>query len=381
MKNGKTITMKNISTFILTISVLSLLAGCKPSDRLQVTRADALPDEEVSSRIYYALPRTVFRISVEYYRESFIPGPYRDYAEKYLGITGVGMSPSEQYSISDVELLPMRETDPSFLFAVNVFSGSFDPAGLLTLSSEGLIMDGNKASTGAFVSPEENGLHMPAFTDLTIKHNILEKEETMYKTIVTDSGYMRVPLLRTQIEQKTLEKKAEEAAAFITKLRKRRFKLISGQYEVFPEGVAMTEAIRKLDETEAEYLSLFVGKTSKQYYSREFWFIPEGKPEGESLLLGNFSDASGWLDGTVGEGKSLLVETHPSQDTRVIREAELPDDESTEESRGKEEGNFNLLYYRIPEMTGLVIRLGDTELLKARMPVEQYGKLVSIPVK
>jgi hypothetical protein len=54
---------------------------------------------------------------------------------------------------------------------------------------------------------------------------------------------------------KSLEEKAEEAAAFIYKLRKRRFKLLVGQEQPVPDGNALDISIRELDELEKEYLS------------------------------------------------------------------------------------------------------------------------------
>jgi hypothetical protein len=49
-----------------------------------------------------------------------------------------------------------------------------------------------------------------------------------------------------RLNQKTLEEKAQEAALFIFKIRKRRFKLLAGQYDVFPEEQALATSVREI---------------------------------------------------------------------------------------------------------------------------------------
>ena len=61
----------------------------------------------------------------------------------------------------------------------------------------------------------------------------------MYKTLVTDTSFVEVPVNRTITEQKSPAMKAEEAADFLLELRTRRFELLTGEYESYPQGEAM----------------------------------------------------------------------------------------------------------------------------------------------
>lgn len=354
------------------LAAVAILAACKPADKLQVTPVNALPDGEFSERIIYTLPRTVIKVSVEAEHELSVPGPYKDFAVKFLGITGVIEERSENWKVRSVQLSTSQEYDPEKVYAINILSGSFDPQAFINLTENGLVMDANKATESFFApTPLQTGISAgPDFTDLSIQHNFEVKEETMYKTIVTDTGYVRVPLLRTQIEQKTLEKKAEEAAAFITKLRKRRFKLISGQYEVFPEGIALAEAVKKMDQTENEYLSLFIGKKYTETNTREYWFIPSSSGAGEEQVLTAFSASAGF-EATGGEdSQDLVLRVEPENAMKAVGDL-LPAYDET----------FNQLYYRIPGMVRIQLLQGGKVLAECRCSIAQSGTMVTIPVK
>jgi len=362
---------KNIVKSTFLVLALFVLAACKPADKLQVTRIDEQPEEEVVQRIIYTIPRTVIKVRVDYQRELSVPGPYRAYSAKFLGIEGGIAEKKEDWKITGVRVSSSSELDPSNIFAINILSGAFNPGVFMKLTDQGLIMDANYATAEYFSQPLENKYHAEetVFTDLSIHPNFEVKEETMYKTIVTDTGYMRVPMVRNQIEQKTMEKKAEEAAAFITKLRKRRFKLISGQYDVFPEGIALAEAVKRLDQTEAEYLSLFIGKKVTDNYSREFWYIPAGKAASEKNTLAAFSNNGGFspVDGSLAEKLLIRVTAEKSEQAPL--------------SVTTDEENFNRLFYRIPAMARVEVLLGDELLSDSRFQVAQSGFLVAIPVK
>ena len=77
-----------------------------------------------------------------------------------------------------------------------------------------------------------------SYVDLGVYPNYEERSETMYKTLVTDTSFVRVPVQRTVVEQKSFAMKAEEAADFLLELRARRFEMLTGEYEVYPDGVA-----------------------------------------------------------------------------------------------------------------------------------------------
>ena len=89
------------------VALSALVLACIAPKELQVKVAP-LGDEvpETTEQYLYALPQTVLKVEVAYQEIRHIPGPFREYAEKYLGITEVIRQNSSQWQILDVKLLP-----------------------------------------------------------------------------------------------------------------------------------------------------------------------------------------------------------------------------------------------------------------------------------
>ena len=61
--------------------------------------------------------------------------------------------------------------------------------------------------------------------------------------------------------------------------------MISANYDIMPEGVAMEHALRELEELEREYLSLFIGKKYTDRETLSFYLTPDPGKEDEILEL------------------------------------------------------------------------------------------------
>jgi hypothetical protein len=209
------------------------------------------------------------------------------------------------------------------------------------------------------------------YVDLGVEENFEERTETMYKTLVTDTSYVRVPVDRTIVEQKTTARKAEEAAEFILLLRTSRFDLITGQYEVYPEGEAMAAAIDRLDRLEKSYLSLFTGKNLRTVHRREFFIVPGHGSSPSTHRLGMFSGQLGFVPEGLMEGLPLEVHLTPEGKTTNIENLypQVP-----------REGSNNLLYYRLPDVVDLKVMLGEEILKEKRISVFQAGAVLTHPV-
>ena len=64
-----------------------LLFACGASEKIVVTNVHDMAAYQPGSYIY-SLPRTRLVITVTSVRHTIIPGPYNEFAEQYLGITG-----------------------------------------------------------------------------------------------------------------------------------------------------------------------------------------------------------------------------------------------------------------------------------------------------
>jgi hypothetical protein len=365
--------MKN---FIIVTAIAALMTGCFAPKDLQV-RVAPMGEEipETLEQHIYILPQTVLKVEVVYQEVQSVPGPFWEYAEKYLGIAEVIRKRTSQWQIQDVNITTHTELDPAMVFQVNVLEGEFSDTDLEPLMEKGIILDGTGQvreeikgpSLGAGVSKD-----YLRYEDLGIDSNFEERTETMYKTIVTDTSFVRVPVDRIITEKKSPAMKAGEAAEFILELRTRRFELLTGEYAGIPQGEAMSAALAKLDELEASYISLFTGKNLCRTERKAWFIVPETGTGSSDYPLGMFSEQFGFVLEELKEGIPLLVHMEPLGKTRDMG--------AYYAGKTGEAGN-NKIFYRLPDVVELNVRLGNTELCKQRISVYQSGALINTPIR
>ena len=361
---------------ILIIAALAaFVAGCSAPAVMQVKVAPLGEQVPESTELgVYVLPRTVLKVEMVLEETRHIPGPFREYAEKYLGIKDVIRQNTSQWKINDLELSPHLEADPQMAFQMHLVEGVFSSSTFNTLQEKGVILDGSERVKEGIKSPEMGvsvNQDYIQFTDIGIESNFEKKTSTMYKTIITDTGFVDVPVNRTITEQKSLTIKAREASDFILELRTRRFELLTGEYDAFPQGVAMQAALDKLDDLEAEYLTLFIGKSLLRQEIRSWFIVPESGSEASTYPLGVYSEQLGMVPEEMMEGAPLNITLEPTGATRNL------DAYYSGKSLGDD---ANVLYYRIPDVVEVKLMLGSSELSRERISVYQAGSLISTPL-
>jgi len=197
--------------------------------------------------------------------------------------------------------------------------------------------------------------------------------DTNYRFVETDTGFVQVPYLYERNVKLTREDQAEEAANFIIKIRKRRFKLMSGQYDVFPEGIALQYAVENLTVLEQEYIALFVGKYVDEYYKVSYRYVPTENPTSSPYVLFRFSPEFGAVPSNDLTGKPVFLELTKNNTTQVIDNLSY---------RTAEEGTEEVkpLFYRIPEIATLKLMHESDVLAEKELLVYQYGQIVRMPV-
>ena len=145
---------------------------------------------------------------------------------------------------------------------------------------------------------------------------------------------------------------------------------MAGQYDFYPSGPALEFGVKRLDEIEQEYLSLFTGKTVRMEHSFEFYYIPQSGELFENVELFEYS-STGVHHEITGEGKvvSMLITNVNNTKNLGALVSQVAHD------------SINTLYYRIPDMAEMEIRDAGKTLLKQRFPVIQYGTVLTLPVK
>jgi len=360
--------------YILSGVVIILLATA--TSCYQTTRLSLAPEQKTipaASGIFYSLPLTTFVIQIETEQTLFIPGPYAAYAEKYLGIINARTDFLETWKITDVQFKTDVTSDPSQWHFLKWNTKCPLPLVYSQLLQQGMILDATgKNNIPAFHPPAsgENALLQPVFPDVSYTDYFVEKTDTLYKTIFQDSVFVRMPVFRKHVQQKTLEEKASEAAHLIHKLRKRRFKIAAADYDIIPQGEAMKAAFDELNRTEEMYLSLFIGKTVSRKYVKTFLYIPSNDQPLETVLA-RFSSASGWVEEKAADALPLRMVIVPA-------ERSLPEPVS-EKEREKENGK-NTVCYRFPLSSEIRLFLGPDLIFQTGASIYQMGTLIGIKV-
>jgi hypothetical protein len=349
------------------------LTGCATPTNIRVTRLGEEPAGVLQKQMYI-LPQTVLKVEIGISETVTLPGPYWEFAERYLGITEVIKKRSSHWQIQNVAISDHIEMDPLQSYCLNVIEGEFTPGLLEPYLERGLILDGaalvgNESTLTSAPAPEE--LQTAPYEDLGLYSNFEERTETMYKTLVTDTSYVRVPVQRTIVEQKSLSTKASEAADMILDLRLRRFDMLTGEYESFPQGEAMEAAIDKLDQLEDSYLSLFIGKATTRVSKRSWFIVPEPGPDPSRYRLGLFSGQLGLVPEELMEGDPLEVIISPTGKTREMEH---------HYSGGGGLDSLNTVLYRLPDVVDLKVVLGGRVLSEQRRSIFQSGTVVSSPL-
>ena len=366
--------IKPMKKILIYITAFVLVAGC--GNAVELTRVQVTPlgqePRDTEAKFLYALPQSVLKVELTVREEISVPGPYWEYAERYLGLKEVVRKNSSRWSIWDVAVDVHSEMDPRHFYSLNVLEGNFDGSSLSPYLQQGTVLLGTET---IHETVKGNGLQSThkanylRYEDLGVSNNFEERTETMYKTIVTDTAFVQVPVQRTVVEQKSSSTKAKEAADLLLDLRTRRFEMLTGEYEVYPDGEAMGASIHKLDQMEASYLSLFTGKTITKIMKRTWFIVPETGTSLSSYPLDIFSEQLGFVPGELMEGKALDVVIEPLGLTQSAGDyfsiASVPG---------------NALIYRIPDVAELKIMLGEEALATHRISIYQSGHLTTGPV-
>ena len=322
----------------------------------------------------YSLPKTTLQVKVEALHTSFVAGPYAQFAQKYLGFSTLGSTSKNTWEILDLSVTTSNEPDMQAIFAVEPVAG-FN-VDFLKLSSAGLVIPIGSTN---FISPDHSLLGKPftyresEFTDLSPTPFIAAEKTTHYSRVFQDSTFVRVPVHRTVVVERSLEDKAREAAEFIFSLRKRRVELLSGDADFVAEGQAAEAVLAEITRLEYEYLTLFVGKEIKN--TRIYWFdyAPTSQESGSAILF-RFSSARGVLPPSDLSGSPILISITPDAEWKGI---ELFEQLSSEKGVQRTDA----VYYRIPVPAVVKISDSQNDFFSQRISFHQFGPLVRMPAK
>lgn len=367
--------MKKLVYFIVGALIL-MVAGisCKTEQQAttQTYKVDSANSQKIRSGLVYGLPKTQLTFQVMLQRDVIIPGPYHEYGEELLGLSKVPHNRKISWNIGDIHIRESNAIDYDHLYAIEP-RGEFE-INWSKFTKEGWIIPFDKADKEVeaaddfyFKKDYDNEI---LYKDLSVRKFVGEETKTVYEKVWKDSLFARVPVEKTEVVKKDKPEKASEAANFIFMIREKRFELISGMGDYYPEGKALETAVNEMHALEDKYLTLFTGKRMTDTVQFTIKWTPDSINLEEPEMLFRFSENQGILKPGQNSGAPIWMELELLENTRKIN--------GLMRSKFAASGNPGF-HYRLPVKAVLRLKNGDNLMAKKYLDLYQFGPVLQIP--
>ncbi|MCQ2075233.1 MAG: DUF4831 family protein [Bacteroidaceae bacterium] len=198
--------------------------------------------------VVYFLPKTILKITVTSTEQTYSPGEFAHYAERYLKMNGISEEERHSWQIADVKVEPYGVPDTREAYSIRFSEKSIAP--LVCLTRDGII----------------STINVP---------EAIEREENQTTTAVEKSDpheFLTEDILMATSKAKMAELTAKE----IFSIRESRNDITRGQAEYIPtDGVSLKYLLENLDRQEKSLLRLFTGTTETGTHTSVFYVSPE----------------------------------------------------------------------------------------------------------
>lgn len=294
--------------------------------------------------LVYSLPTTALQITVTATRETRKAGPYRRYAQRFLGTSGVVEEDRVSWTITGVDVTPIgfRDAD-SQQYLMQLKAGSLAYIGV---ASDGMLLSIN-------AEPEE-----PDFDEIN------DGIPGPGRTLKADGGvedYLQYVDMDFVSAQNSM-RQAEMVANSLMDVRDAYLSLTRGTADNTPtDGRQLELMLSSLKDQESAFTRAFTGSVSVEEFTCQFLYVPE--EDGEEVLF-RMSDFTGFVDADDYSGAPVYIKTE------ILQEGQLPLDVNGEPKKFPKDG----VVYAIPGTARITISNGGTKPLVTRdMEFSQFG--------
>ncbi len=312
--------------------------------------------------ISYSLPLTVLKMDIELEKTTELPGPFKQYSKKFLGVENVIQKKSVNYKVLDIDVtsFSIPDKDNSYFIKFNlekVKDKEFKPP-FVVLTKSGFLRAYN-------VLPENKDYDLQTETvnkviivddgdDILNEGAMYSRKkvtDTIVRKITIDTMTINKFIFRTDWVELSEEERANEAAKQIKNIRENRFNLLTGYHEInFGESIKYMDS--ELKKLEKQYLELFLGKKVKNVQHITVYFIPNK----DVLRKVVYTDSKG---GQISV-KVNTLSTPPSKEITTPVE--------------------NALVYRIPAVCQLNVYYNDKKEFQRVFKISQLGKKAAVRI-
>ncbi|HSV87436.1 MAG TPA: DUF4831 family protein [Bacteroidales bacterium] len=370
--------MKKKTFLLITFSLI--LSACKVQQPIGVYPLNSTIPAEYQQGTFYSLPRTVITIDVTVDRIQQIPGPFVNFAGRFLGLQNVIRQNETSYRISEIRLNSFTEPDPEHFYFVSIPTENLTQNPFyLSLNQAGLIQSLNIPVSQAQILTAEGETRQLVTTggNDTFNHfidfNLQERIDTILERVQIDTLLVTRQTLRRSMVEKTPEARAREVAEHILRIRDKRFAVITGYAELTYSKEALEYMYTELGTLEDAYLELFKGLTSIQQMQFRYTFVPSINNQNEAFTLFYFSERDGVIREPRREALPVTISTLSNEATATVSQFIRQTFETQEPPFG--------FVYRIPEYAQVYIRTGPTLRASSRLLINQFGVIATLPMQ
>ena len=321
--------MKHLIIACLTIaSTLTVFA------KTVVTPFDASKD--YLNGITYSLPKTKIDIVITARHTIEKPGPFYQYAERYLATKEIITINNETWQIDNIEIKSNAIADPNRTFQVAIDNKGI--ANNITYAHDNIIAGVNVLSDWLDKSDESDKSDNSQFSILNSQFN--------YSVLNEDA------LVATSIP-----KMAEMVARQIYHIRESRTALLSADLDQIPDGKALKTMLAQLDKEEAELVAFFVGKSTSYTVTKTYSITPDDDLKDYVIARISVSEGLTSAGNVIGEPIYLNVEG-------TYINTPLTDPKKEKAPKG--------FYYNVPGKAKITIESPDFTT-QTTLPIAQFG--------
>lgn len=336
--------MKRLSNRILMLVLLAFASFASVQAQFTTTFAKNAAATQ-NNGLFYSLPLTMLQLDFTILETEVIEGPLSDYASSFIETSDYVDYSGKEYKLLGVDMKVMSCADPNATFFVSFSSGRGSEKTSFNVLPNGIIRSVGIDDVEETAANQEVG-----------SEKVIYSEEPTFIGILTNG--------------KSQSMIAKEVADKIEEIRKAKFNIISGYYEIALDPLTLKKMYDELDAMEKEYTSLFVGKRIGKQVVKTVYVTPSR--EVATQTVAKFSEEDGLSVGTSGVGNPITVQTLSMNATSNISTLS----QSALESMSHE----NKVFYRIPETANVKVMYDNQVLVEKREVVNQLGVLLLVPV-
>lgn len=239
--------------------------------------------------ITYSLPKTELNIVITARCTIEKPGPFYQYAERYLATKEIITINNETWQVENIEIKSNAIADPNRTFQVAIDNRGI--ANNISFYKNNIIAAINSEYNHTEVTSNNE-------TDVNSQSSYLNSELSFDYSVLNEET-----LVSTSIP-----KMAEMIARQIFRIRENRTALLAADLDQLPDGEALKTMLDNLEKEENELLAFFVGKTKTYTITKQFCITPDD--DLDHHVIARISTAEGLIEANnvIGEPIYLNVE-------------------------------------------------------------------------